>query len=123
MVRIKKFITIVALVYLLFAVLMLFFKPVRQSTTSIFGIYSLQLETSFLLGLVWASVAIVGTLVVFENLDSGLLRREVTQQERKINELKAQLFDAKRATASALPGATPLGPPTYERPEPGSLPA
>ena len=120
---VKRIVTVIALVYLLFASLMLFFPFVRQSTAGIFGIYSLPLEVNFLLGLAWSSIAVVGLLLVFENIDSGLLRREVTQQERKINELKAQLFDAKRTTVSSLPGTAPLSPPTYERPEPGSSPA
>ena len=120
---IKRIVTIIALVYLLFAALMLFFPFVRNSTISIFSAYSLQMETNFLLALVWSSVAVVGMLLVFENIDSGLLRREVTQQDRKINELKAQLFDAKRATGPPLPGTTPLHPAAYEAPEPGTPPA
>jgi hypothetical protein len=98
----KRIATIVALVYLLFALLILFFPFVRTSSVGIFSAYSLPMEINMLLGFTWASVAVVGLLLIVENIDSGLLRRTVGQQEKKINELKAQLFDAKK----------PLVPPT-----------
>lgn len=98
----KRIVTVIALVYLLLALLILFFPFVRTSTVGIFSAYSLPMEVNMLLGFTWASVAVIGLLLIFENIDSGLLRRTVNQQERKINELKAQLFDAKK----------PLGPPS-----------
>ena len=95
MLFLKRIVTVLALVYLLLALLILFFPFVRTSTVGIFSVYSLPMEINMLLGFAWASVAVVGLLLIFENLDSGLLRRSVAKQEQKINELKAQLFDAK----------------------------
>jgi len=106
MLFLKRIITVLALVYLLLMLLILFFPFVRSSTVGIFGIYSLPMEINLLLGFAWASVGIVGLLLVFENIDSGLLRRKVVQQEAKINELKAQLFDQR------APSTTPLAPAT-----------
>jgi hypothetical protein len=135
MLFLKRVVTVLALVYLLLALLLLFFPFVRTSTVGIFSAYSLPMEINMLLGFTWASVIIVGMLLIFENLDSGLLRRSASKQEQKINELKAQLFDAQRALAAApiisgsptttsvpnvplAPGATayhtpPTTPPTY----------
>jgi len=102
---IKRLVTIIALVYLLVALLLLFFPFVRTSSVGIFGIYSLPLEINMLLGFTWAGVIVVGLLLVFENLDSGLLRRTIDQQDKKINELKAQLFDAKKPLGSSVSGS------------------
>ena len=127
MLFLKRIVTVLALVYLLLALLILFFPFVRSSTVGIFSVYSLPMEINMLLGFTWASVAIVGLLLVFENLDSGLLRRSASKQDQKINELKAQLFDAQKALTTATtypspapgipsaPGATAY-PPTYNTP-------
>ncbi|MDO7887558.1 hypothetical protein [Hymenobacter cheonanensis] len=127
MLFLKRIVTVLALVYLLLALLILFFPFVRSSTVGIFSVYSLPMEINMLLGFTWASVFIMGLLLVFENLDSGLLRRSASKQEQKINELKAQLFDTQKALAAAptmhssppgissAPGATAY-PPTYNTP-------
>ncbi|MGI4737210.1 MAG: hypothetical protein ACRYG7_18745 [Janthinobacterium lividum] len=127
MLFLKRIVTVLALVYLLLALLILFFPFVRTSTVGIFSAYSLPMEINMLLGFTWASVFIMGLLLVFENLDSGLLRRSASKQEQKINELKAQLFDTQKALAAAptihstapgissAPGATAY-PPTYNTP-------
>ena len=99
MLLLKRIVTVIALIYLLFALLILFFPFVRSSTVGIFSVYSLPMEVNLLLGFTWGGVIVVGLLLIFENLDSGLLRRNVGQQDKKINELKAQLFDAQRPTA------------------------
>ncbi|MGI4835924.1 MAG: hypothetical protein ACRYFK_20925 [Janthinobacterium lividum] len=106
MLFLKRIVTVLALVYLLLTLLILFFPFVRSSTVGIFSVYSLPMEINMLLGFAWASVGIVGLLLVFENLDSGLLRRKVAQQDTKINELKAQLFDQRAPTTSPLAPAT-----------------
>ena len=116
---IKRIVTVVALVYLLLALLMLFFP---KATGSVFGLYTLPLEVNMLLGLTWGSVVVVGLLLVFENLDSGLLRRNVTQQDRKINELKAQLFDAQKAAGVPTTGPAPAYPTTYDAPSANTPP-
>ena len=107
MLFLKRIVTVLALVYLLLTLLILFFPFVRTSTVGIFSAYSLPMEVNMLLGFSWASVAVIGLLLLVENLDSGLLRRRVGKQEQKINELKAQLFDAQK----------PLGPPAAYLPQ------
>lgn len=109
----KRVVTVIALIYLLLAMLILFFPFVRSSTVGIFGVYSLPLEINLLLGFTWAGAGVVALLLVFENIDSGLLRRTVGQQEKKINELKAQLFDAKKPLATPTPGPGLRTPPPY----------
>jgi hypothetical protein len=132
MLFLKRIVTVLALVYLLLALLILFFPFVRNSTVSIFSAYSLPMEINMLLGFTWASVFIMGLLLVFENLDSGLLRRSASKQEQKINELKAQLFDTQKALAAAptistapgispAPGATAY-PPAYPNTPPTTPP-
>ena len=127
MLFLKRIVTVLALLYLLLALLILFFPFVRTSTVGIFSAYSLPMEINMLLGFTWASVVIMGLLLLTENLDSGLLRRSALKQEQKINELKAQLFDTQKALAAAptihstapgipaAPGATAY-PPTYNTP-------
>ena len=123
---IKRAVTVLALIYLLLTLLVLFFPFVRSSTVGIFSVYSLPMEINLLLGFAWASVVVVGLLLISENIDSGLLRRTVTQQERKINELKAQLYETQQPVAApvANPASTsyptptayntpPTTPPTY----------
>lgn len=126
----KRVVTIIALVYLLVALLLLFFPFVRTSSVGLFGVYSLPLEINLLLGFTWGGVIVVGLLLIFENLDSGLLRRTIDQKDKKINELKAQLFDVKAPLgASAVsyplpPSAGPaptLPPPSLPPPSPTPL--
>ncbi len=123
MLFLKRIVTVLALIYLLLTLLILFFPFVRTSTVGIFSAYSLPMEINLLLGFAWASVGVVGLLLIFENIDSGLLRRNVAKQDQKINELKAQLFDTKkplpppanRPTPYPGPGpySAPTTPPTY----------
>jgi hypothetical protein len=122
MLFLKRIVTIIALVYLLLMLLILFFPFVRSSTVGIFSAYSLPMEINLLLGFAWASVGVIGLLLLFENLDSSLLRRNIAKQEQKINELKAELFDAKKPITPPMTGPTsyptaydarPTPPPTY----------
>jgi len=116
MLFLKRIVTVLALLYLLFALLILFFPFVRSSTVGIFSVYSLPMEINMLLGFTWASVIIMGLLLLFENLDSGLLRRNVAKQEQRINELKAQLFDATKSASQTAPTATGYSAPAYNTP-------
>ncbi|RZL14039.1 MAG: hypothetical protein EOO62_06530 [Hymenobacter sp.] len=105
----KRIVTVLALLYMLVALLLLFFPAVRSSI-SVFGVqaYTLGMEVNLLLGLTWVGVIVTGLLMAVENADSGLLRRSAAKQEQKINELKAQLFDAKKPLAS--PNSYPTTP-------------
>lgn len=123
MLFLKRIVTVIALIYLLLALLILFFPFVRTSTVGIFSVYSLPMEINLLLGFTWAGVGVVGLLLVFENLDSGLLRRTVSQQEKKINELKAQLFDATKPLPTPTVGLrTPPYPPASPYDVPPTVP-
>jgi hypothetical protein len=97
MLFLKRIVTVLALLYLLVALLFLFFPAVRSSM-SVFGMqaYTLAMEVNLLLGLTWVGVVVTALLMLVEKADSGLLRRSAAKQEQKINELKAQLFDAKK---------------------------
>ncbi len=97
---IKRAVTVLALLYLLLALLILFFPFVRSSTVGIFSVYSLPMEINMLLGFTWGGVIIVGLLLISENIDSGLLRRNVSKHEQKINELKAQLYEAQKPAST-----------------------
>lgn len=109
MLFLKRIVTVIALLYLLVALLFLFFPAVRSSM-SVFGMqaYTLAMEVNLLLGLTWVGVVVTTLLMLVEKADSGLLRRSVAKQEQKINELKAQLFDAKKPLAQPqqLPNPT-----------------
>ena len=112
MALLKRTVTVIALVYLLLALLSLLFPAV----TSSFSIFAAT-QAHLMRGFTWASVVVVALLLVFENIDSGLLRRNVGQQDKKINELKAQLFEAQKpAATSVVPpssyNAPPVGPPS-----------
>ncbi|MDJ0365772.1 hypothetical protein QMK33_11465 [Hymenobacter sp. H14-R3] len=122
MLFLKRIVTIIALLYLLVALLFLFFPAVRSSM-SVFGVeaYTLGMEVNLLLGLTWVGVFVTALLMLVEKADSGLLRRNVSKQEQKINELKAQLFDAKKPPMQPqhLPNPTVYPPARSVPPTPG----
>ena len=76
------------------------------------------MEVNLLLGFMWSSVIVVSLMLVFENIDSYLLRRNISNQDQKINELKAQLYEAQRPPS--VPGVT--YPTTSETRRPNSPP-
>ncbi|GAB3636743.1 hypothetical protein GCM10027422_23330 [Hymenobacter arcticus] len=120
MLFLKRIVTVLALLYMLVALLFLFFPAVRSSM-SVFGVqaYTMAMEVNLLLGLTWVGVIVTGLLMLVEKADSGLLRRSAGKQEQKINELKAQLFDAKKSLtqpqSQSLPNPT-VYPPTRSVP-------
>ena len=115
MLFLKRIVTVLALVYLLLALLLLLFPAVRYSVAVLSpGANSTEMERNFLVTFTWAGAAVVGLLLLIENLDSSLLRRRVGKQEQRINELKAQLFDAQKPRV-APPAAYPP-PPAPMRP-------
>jgi hypothetical protein len=122
MLFLKRIVTVLALLYMLVALLFLFFPAVRSSM-SVFGVeaYTLAMEVNLLLGLTWVGVIVTGLLMAIEKADSGLLRRSAAKQEQKINELKAQLFDAKKPLVQ--PQSQPLPSPTVYPPSRSVPPA
>jgi hypothetical protein len=117
MLFLKRIVTVLALLYLLVALLFLFFPAVRSSM-SVFGMqaYTLAMEVNLLLGLTWVGVVVTALLMLVEKADSGLLRRSAAKQEQKINELKAQLFDAKKPLMQPQPQSQPRPNPTVYPP-------
>jgi hypothetical protein len=116
---IKRVVTVLALVYLLLALLILFFPFVRSSTVGIFSVYSLPMEVNLLLGFLWASVVVVGLLLIFETINSGLLRRSISKQDQQLTQVKTQLHEAQRP--ASVPGGS--YPPASGTRRPDSPPA
>jgi hypothetical protein len=114
MLAFKRFVTIVVMVYLLLALLFLLVPAVRETVagidTTLGSLNPLNAlkERDFYRALAWSGVLILGLHLVVENLDSSLLRRTVTQNENKINELKARLYDNHQQRDPSLPAR-----PTY----------
>ena len=109
MLALKRIVTVAVMVYLLIALLFLLFPAVRASVASVgSGAPGPYQERDFFMMLCWVGVVILGLHLVTENLDSTLLRRSVAQQDNRINELKAKLYDVQ------TPATTPVAYPTAE---------
>ncbi|RZK88794.1 MAG: hypothetical protein EOO62_37115 [Hymenobacter sp.] len=109
MLALKRIVTVAAMVYLLLALLFLLFPAVRSSVAGLGGSGSLvDDERNFFYVLSIIGAVVLALELVVENLDSSLLRRSVAQQDSKINELKAKLYDTHQplgAAASTIPPA------------------
>ncbi|OUJ71619.1 hypothetical protein [Hymenobacter crusticola] len=102
MLALKRIINIVAMVYLLLALLFVFSPATRDTFASALGLntastignpdsaYHLATfyNTLFIIGLV-----LLGLELLAENVNSLALQRDITRHENKINELKAKLYD------------------------------
>ena len=88
MLALKRLVTILVMVFLLLALLVLLVPAVRTSFAGMAGS-----SESLYFGLLLAAVVLLGLHLLTENLDSVMLRREVAAYERKVNELKARLYD------------------------------
>lgn len=94
MASLKRFVTIVVMVYLLLAVLFFLFPAVRTTVAEWgAGTSPTDNERNFYQVLAIIGAVVLAAQLVIENLDSSLLRRTVIQQDSKINELKAKLYD------------------------------
>ena len=107
MLALKRFVTVVVMVYLLLALLFVLAPAVRSTVTGMgSGLSVLEQERQFFYVLFVIGAAILALHLLTENLDSVLLRRTVTQNEGKINELKAKLYDTQqRPGTPAISGA------------------
>ena len=103
MLALKRIVTVAVMVYLLLALLFLLFPAVRATVGGFSGSDPYH-ERDFFSALCWVGVVVLGLQLVAENLDSTLLRRTVTQQDNKINELKAKLYDTHPTTSTASAG-------------------
>ena len=105
MLALKRIVTVAVMVYLLLALLFLLFPAVRSSVAGLgSGTSVVAQERDFFYVLGWVGVVVLGLQLVAENLDSSLLRRTVAQQDNKINELKAKLYDTHATTATSAAG-------------------
>ena len=107
MLALKRIVTVAVMVYLLLALLFVLAPAVRTTMMDMgSGLSELEKERSFYYTLFLIGAGLLALHLITENLDSVLLRRSVTQQENKINELKAKLYDHQQR------GTPPVGVPT-----------
>lgn len=114
MLAFKRFVTVVVLVHLLLMLLFLLVPAVRSTMEGMDSMASspYEKEANFFRVLLWVSVVVLGLQLIVENMDSSLLRRNLTQHEAKINELKAKMYDhQQRDTNPALAPTLPTSPP------------
>jgi hypothetical protein len=105
MLALKRIVTVAVMVYLLLALLFLLFPAVRATVASTgSGAPGPYQERDFFMMLCWVGVVILGLHLVTENLDSALLRRSALQQDNRINELKAKLYDVQTPAARPTTG-------------------
>ena len=97
MVALKRFVTVVVMVYLLLFLLFLLVPSVRASVAGLGDALSdAERERNFFYTLSIIGALVLAVQLVVENLDSSLLRRSVARQDGKINELKAKLYDGQQ---------------------------
>lgn len=91
MLALKRLVTILVMVYLLLALLFILSPATSDAVAGAFGLGTNTgafFKTLFIVGAVLLAVQLL-----VENLDSTMLRRNISQHEGKINELKARLYD------------------------------
>jgi hypothetical protein len=94
MLALKRIVTVVVMVYLLLSLLFILSPAVRSSLMGMGdGLSALEQERHFFYVMFVVGAVILALHLFTENMDSVLLRREVSQHEGKINELKAKLYD------------------------------
>ncbi|MBF9142390.1 hypothetical protein [Hymenobacter properus] len=107
MLALKRIVTVAVMVYLLLALLLVLAPAVRTTVMDMgSGLSELEKERSFYYTLFLIGVGLLALHLITENLDSVLLRRSVSQQENKINELKAKLYDHQQRTTAPVAVAT-----------------
>jgi hypothetical protein len=105
MLALKRIVTVAVMVYLLLALLFLLLPAVRGSVASLGGSGSVvDDERNFFYVLSFVGVVVLALHLITENIDSSVLRRTVGQQDSKINELKAKLYDVHQPTTVATTG-------------------
>jgi len=109
MLALKRIVTATVMIYLLIALLFLLFPAVRASIAGLgSGAPGPYQERDFFMTLCWIGIGVLGLHLITENLDSSLLRRNVAQQDNRINELKAKLYDVQ--TPAGRPTTAPVAP-------------
>ena len=107
MLALKRFVTVAVMIYLLLALLFILAPAVRSSVVGLgSGLSVIEQERQFFYAMFVIGAVVLALQLITENLDSVLLRRAVNQNEGKINELKARLYDTQQRTAAPLaPGS------------------
>lgn len=107
MLALKRFVTVVVMVYLLLALLFFLVPSVRATVAGLSpGLSMLEQERQFFYWLAAIGAGILALHLLTENADSVMLRRQVAQHEGKVNELKARLYDQQQQSvrpASTIP--------------------
>jgi len=105
MLALKRVVTVAVMVYLLLALLFLLLPAVRTNIAELgSGVSPTDNERNFFYVLSFTGVVVLALHLLVENIDSSVLRRTVAQQDKKINELKAKLYDVHQpATPSTAP--------------------
>ncbi|MVN77875.1 hypothetical protein GO988_16210 [Hymenobacter sp. HMF4947] len=114
MLALKRVVTVAVMVYLLLALLFLLLPAVRTTVADLgSGTSPTENERNFFYVLAFIGVIVMALQLIVENIDSSVLRRTVSKQDGKINELKATLYDTHQRVAPTplgTPTATPTGP-------------
>ncbi len=107
MLALKRIVTVAVMVYLLLALLFILAPAVRSSVVGMGpGLSVIEQERQFFYVMFVVGAVILALQLITENLDSVLLRREVSQHEGKINELKAKLYDHQQWVAQPVPAGS-----------------
>lgn len=102
MLALKRVVTVAVMVYLLLALLFLLLPAVRTNVAELgSGVSPTENERNFFYVLSFVGVVVLALHLVVENIDSSVLRRSVAQQDSKINELKAKLYDVHQPTSTS----------------------
>ena len=107
MLALKRIVTVAVMVYLLLALLFILAPSVRSTVTGMgSGLSVIEQERQFFYVMFVVGAVVMALQLITENMDSSLLRRTVTKNEGKINELKAKLYDhQQRTTAPVVQGS------------------
>ncbi|GAB3315020.1 hypothetical protein ACFQT0_00530 [Hymenobacter humi] len=104
MLALKRIVTVAVMVYLLLALLFILAPAVRTSVMGMgTGLSALEQERQFYYTMFVIGAIILAIHLITENMDSVMLRRSVSQQEMKVNELKAKLYDLQQRTTAPAP--------------------
>ena len=103
MLALKRIVTVVVMVYLLLSLLFILSPAVRSSLMGMGeGLSSLAQERQFFYTMFVIGAVVLALHLITENMDSAMLRRNVSLHEGKINELKAKLYDLQQRTGQPL---------------------
>ncbi|KAA9331617.1 hypothetical protein F0P96_15405 [Hymenobacter busanensis] len=113
----RRFLTVVVMVFLLLSLLFISLPGARDAMMSMTG----GDRADF-----WFTMTVIGTLLLLlqllvENVHGVSLRRDITRHEMKVNELKAKLYDhhLDREGRPAMPASVHTGTgPTFTPPAP-----